>query len=74
MNREERRRLRIRQWAMRSADMINEVSPARAPFLGGTCEYWAEFAGHLCRCNHIPATWELTYAHILATMEREGFK
>lgn len=70
MTREERRLLKLRQWAMRAADMINGVVPARAAHLGDTCAYWAEFAGHVCNCNHIPATWEVTYSHVLAQLPK----
>lgn len=74
MTQEQRRILRLRQWAMRASDMINEESPARASHLGGTCDYWAEFHGHVCRCGHIPATWEVTYADVLSIMKAEGIK
>jgi len=74
MTRRERRALRLRQWAMRAADHINHMDAAdiRAKHLGGPCDYGIEFMGHVCRCGQPPITWEAVYAHVNATMGREG--
>lgn len=68
------RAIRLRQWAMRAADKINRVNPARAEWLGDTCAYGVEYMGHQCRCGNKPPTWAEVYAHVNATMGREGIK
>lgn len=63
---------RLRIWAMRAADHINQVREPRAPGLGGPCTYGVEFMGHTCACGQPPITWAQVYAHVNATMGREG--
>jgi hypothetical protein len=65
LNKTERRALMLRQWAMRCADKINGVVPARAGHLGNLYDFGAEF-------GFVPRTWETAYGHILATMKAEG--
>lgn len=72
MTREERRALKLRQWAMRAADKINGVKPARAPHLGEQCDFAAEFLGHRCRCGERPMRWADVYGSVMEIMKREG--
>lgn len=61
---------RLHQWAMRAADHINGVRPARAAHLGGSCEYAALMMNHRCECGRRPLSWDVVYAHILREMAR----
>ena len=72
MSDQERRALILRQWAMRAADKVNGVHPARAMHLGDQCDYARAYMGHTCWCGERRPTWAKVYSHVTATRREEG--